>query len=264
MAKRIFHYYKYVYATHKMTYENIVRGAQCGAIDTATGYNNADLIRRAINDDPRIKTRPTLITKFNPGDFARGIERVAKEYMNELRVKPDIVLIHSTLPTHQDNIMAYKKLQEIFRDKIIGVSNFDYTQLKYMTDNNCKPDVIQIEYHPFFQPKKILQYCRENDIHVMAYRPFAKDAALQDPVIKQLAANKSTTPANLILDWLASKNILPVASSANPDNIMANINRTPQILTDNEISQIDALDQGLNGSTCMTKFCKMDGFDIII
>ena len=56
--------------------------------------------------------------------------------------------------------------------KSIGVSNFNISQLKDLLKNcNIKPTVNLIEVHPYFQNDKLIDFCQQNDIMVIAFAP---------------------------------------------------------------------------------------------
>jgi alcohol dehydrogenase (NADP+) len=72
-----------------------------------------------------------------------------------------------------------EQLVEQGKVKSIGVSNFNITQLEDIIKNcHVKPAVNQIEVHPYMQNDKLIEFCQNNGIVVMAYSPLgAKDLA---------------------------------------------------------------------------------------
>jgi diketogulonate reductase-like aldo/keto reductase len=54
----------------------------------------------------------------------------------------------------------------------IGVSNFNINQLKNILKQcKIKPATNIIEVHPYFQNDKLVDFCQQNDIMVIAYAP---------------------------------------------------------------------------------------------
>ncbi len=54
----------------------------------------------------------------------------------------------------------------------IGVCNFSSTKLKSLTaTSRLKPEVNQIELHPYLQQPSMLDFCREAVIHLTSYSP---------------------------------------------------------------------------------------------
>ncbi|XWV26316.1 hypothetical protein QJ857_gp0758 [Tupanvirus soda lake] len=246
--------YDLVYGTHKMT-TGLDYGLGYGIIDTATGYNNAIQIRDAIF---RTTMYPTIISKFNPCDFENDIENVITNHVMDLGKYPDIVLLHSPFKTNYENLSAVSILKEQFSDKLIGVSNFDMKQLMYLIDNNFIPDVIQIEFHPLFQPTNLVEYCHSKGIKIMGYRPFGKGSVLNNETILNIAKDLGVEPAHLVLKWVKSKNIIPVVSSNNPKHVVFNKLYQNVKLDDATIKKIDNLNMGTTASTCMVRFSQVD------
>lgn len=242
-----------VYGTHKMA-SGLKYGVMCDAIDTATAYDNADEIRNAIDrvtDHP-----PIIITKFNTKDFETGIDKAVEQHLSKLGRKPDVVLLHATFGDNNKNLDALVSLKTLFPTSIVGVSNFSVDEIKYLVElGGLRPQVVQLEYHPFFQPNYLVQYCHENDIVVMAYRPFGQGAILADPKIKSIAEKLCATPAQIILKWLKNKDILPVFSSNSLTNIVTNCQYDNVSLRYLDTMELNGMNIGPNGSTCMTKYC---------
>src|SRR5438874_2331898 len=106
-----------IYGTFKMGKEEIKKALEldCNIIDTATGYNNAKFIKECI-DETNIK--PIIITKFNQTDFDNDIKISVKKYLEELNYEPDIILMHTPLKSFKENCEGFRKLKELFSEKI--------------------------------------------------------------------------------------------------------------------------------------------------
>ena len=245
--------YHIIYGTHRMT-NGLQYGLKYGIIDTATGYNNAKLIKQTIHETDIC---PLIMTKFNPNDFEKSIENATIDHVAELGHIPSIVLLHSPFKTNEENLNAMCKLKVLFPSALVGISNFDLVQTAYLVDNNFIPDVAQLEYNPLFQPKKLLAYCQEKEIKIMAYRPFGKGIILKNYTIDNLATKLAIEPNHLILKWLQYKHIMPIVSSNNVENINSNMNFNDITLDTETIKILDNMDLGIPGSTCMARFSKV-------
>lgn len=58
------------------------------------------------------------------------------------------------------------------------------------------------QMHPYLNNKELLDWCNEKDIHVTAYAPLGNvnpefASALEDPVVAEIAARLSKTPAQV-------------------------------------------------------------------
>ena len=56
--------------------------------------------------------------------------------------------------------------------KAIGLSNFREDQIQRILDaSRIKPACLQVEIHVSFQQKHLVDFCRKNNISVVAYAP---------------------------------------------------------------------------------------------
>jgi 2,5-diketo-D-gluconate reductase B len=102
--------------------------------------------------------------------------------------------------------------------------------------------VNQVEYHPFLGQPAVLEVCRERDAELTAYRPLGKGDALDDPTIREIAAARGATPAQVTLAWLIGQervSALPKASS--PERRRENLGAVGVVLSAAERARIDAL-----------------------
>lgn len=248
--------FKIIYGTHKMSVESITNAINCGytAIDTATGYNNGPFIKTAIENS---KSVPIIVTKFNTNDF-KDFDTVVAEHINTIEYNPHVVLLHTPFPTSAENIDAMKRMNQCFISQTVGVSNFDIKRLIELINAGVKPEIIQLEFHPFYQPNKLVKFCQNNGIKIMCYRPLAKGAINQNEIIKKIAKFHKATPAQIILKWIIGKNIVPVVSSTNVENIKNNLDFNKINLRPTDVSELDSLNQGSVGATCMLRYCSHD------
>ncbi len=249
-----------VFGTHKMSQEAIIHAIKTGyqILDTATGYKNADIIKNAIDATKDFYKKPLIMTKFNPEDFAQDIEISSKKHCDELGSVPDAILLHSPSKMNEENLFHFKKLRFLFPNRIIGVSNFDIYQLDYLIRNNCKPDIISLEFHPFYQPTKLVKYCKNNDIMLTGYRALAKGSILQNDILKEIALKYNATIPQIVLRYVSALNILPIVSSNKLENIESNFAYKKVNLHEMDEIAIKELNLGPKGSTCMLKFCNHD------
>jgi alcohol dehydrogenase (NADP+) len=139
----------------------------------------------------------------------------------------------------------------------IGVSNFSAKKIgDLLSHAKVKPEVNQIELHPFLQQKALVDYCSSQGIHVTAYsslgsgdRPaFLKSATdpvpLENPVIKEIARAHERTAAQVLLAWHVQRGISTLAKSINPTRLRENFAATELRLTAAELTSIKSLDQG--------------------
>ena len=83
--------------------------------------------------------------------------------------------------------------------KAIGISNFTRSEVEEVLKTaKHKPDVMQIELHPYLQQTELVEWLQSQDIQVTAYSPFGsqnptygdKNLVRDDPVIVEIAESE--------------------------------------------------------------------------
>ena len=65
-----------------------------------------------------------------------------------------------------------EKLVDNGKTKIIGVSNFSTPKLeRLLSVARIRPVINQVELHPYFPQRGLVNFCQKNKIHVTAYGP---------------------------------------------------------------------------------------------
>jgi alcohol dehydrogenase (NADP+) len=157
----------------------------------------------------------------------------------------------------QDTWAAMETVRAEGLTRHIGVSNFSAKKLADLVAHaKVKPEVNQIELHPFLQQKALVDYCTSQGIHVTAYsslgsgdRPaFLKAATdpvpLEDPIIASIAEAHACTRAQVLLAWHLHRGISTLAKSINPARLRENFAATEVQLTKADLEEIAALDRG--------------------
>ncbi|KAH8807650.1 NADP-dependent oxidoreductase domain-containing protein [Xylogone sp. PMI_703] len=130
---------------------------------------------------------------------------------------------------------AMEKLVEKGKTRLIaGVSNFSSPKLARLL-KTCKifPVVNQIEIHPYFPQKSLVEYCQSKGVHVTAYCPLGGapmpalagrtgPGPLEDASIRTLAEKYNKTPAQIILYHTLSRGISVIPKTNNPSRIAEN------------------------------------------
>lgn len=252
------------FGTNKMDKNSISLAIESGYkyLDTATGYNNASIIKEAINGK-----KIMIIGKFNPFDFTNQFDNIVDNYINDLGQIPDIVLLHSPLSldsdyligdTNEKNLLAFEKLRKKFPCSQIGVSNFSIPQIQYLLNHNVIVDCIELELSPYYQPLKLISFCFEMNIKIYSYRLTSKSAVFNDQKLKHISMKYGISVMELLINWCLNQKICPIISSKNPKNIKNNISLKKIQLTKEDCIQINALNKGDQGSTCMLSYTQHD------
>jgi diketogulonate reductase-like aldo/keto reductase len=130
----------------------------------------------------------------------------------------------------KDSIRALDKLVSEGLIRNIGVSNFNKEHLaeaQSYTENKIVCD--QVHYNlEFREPESsgLLDYCQNNDVFLVAWRPVGKGNLLtQVPIIITTLCEKyQKTPAQIVLNWLISQpNVLTLSKTRNPNHLKENL-----------------------------------------
>lgn len=144
----------------------------------------------------------------------------------------DIYYIHTTNAFDNHPILqTYNKLLELKEEKLclnVGLSNITFEQLEAILINSTKPDYIQIEIHPYLVEERIVNFCKNNAIKIVAHSPFGsslwKEIA-DDAILLELAKKYNVTVAQLVLNWHVSRGIIPIPSSNDKNHMGSNLKR---------------------------------------
>lgn len=173
----------------------------------------------------------------------------------------DLLYVHWPYP--EANMQSY--LPEMFRLQqdglihAIGVSNFDVNQLREAQaiahQNNSRIAAIENVFsinnrgggiHPatdLIQPgftPELQEYCRENDILMVAYTPTDKGRVENHPIVRKIAQEKGISPMQVALAWLIQQDIVPIIKSSQPAHIDENLGALTVKLSAQEMIQLNA------------------------
>jgi len=251
-------------------------------IDCAAAYGNEKEVGKALNElfqDGVVAREDIWITsKLWSNMHAREDVMIAiKQSLSDLQLEYlDLYLIHWPVAQKKEvpfvskaedfislevlpNELTWKGMEdavELGLTKHIGVSNFGPKALQQLiTNSKIKPEMNQVESHPYFQQNDMLSFCKSNNIHVTAYAPLGSgDRAdkfkaenepklLQDPVILEIAKAKHATPGQILISWALHRGISVIPKSVNPGRITQNFEAQLVELSKIDMNKIAALDK---------------------
>ena len=137
-----------------------------------------------------------------------------------------------------------------------GVSNFSTKKLDELAEaNEERPEMNQVELHPYLQQDKLLDYCRKHDILVTAYSPLGsrdrsdemkrddEPSLFDDPAIQDIADAHATHPAKVLIAWALTRDTAVIPKSTDPAHIRSNLESAELELTEAERERIATLDR---------------------
>jgi len=250
-------------------------------IDGALAYSNEKEVGEAIEAKIKqgvVKREDLFVTSKLWNTFHRSdlVVNSLKKTLADLKLDYlDLFLIHwpmaykedaELFPKDANDKMIYsdadyldtwKMMEECVRlglTRSIGLSNFNSQQIQRILDNSkIKPAMLQVECHPYWNQKKLFEFCKSKGISVTGYsplgspdRPWAKptDPKLVDDVkLVELSKKYGKSPAQIILRWLVQRGIVAIPKTVNKNRLIENINIFDFTLSDEDMAYLYTFDK---------------------
>eukprot|EP00117_Sycon_ciliatum_P014198 scpid33188/ scgid14555/ Aldo-keto reductase family 4 member C9 len=253
-------------------------------VDCAHVYYNEEEVGAALEmafSSGYIKREDLWITSklwcadFAPDDVLRACERTLKDlHVDHL----DLYLMHWPIrirkgaaqpgqidPSDQlgysrdmvvETWREMEKLVERGLVRAIGVSNFTERKLfNFLEDIKTKPAVHQVECHPYFQQRKMKEFCTKSGIQFQSYSPLGaperpprnREAnaplVMADQALKEIAAKHSCSVAQVAIAWQYQSGVPLLVKSVHAERIAQNLAAKDIHLEEGDMAAIDALDR---------------------
>ena len=251
-------------------------------IDCAPIYGNELEIGKALQESFRsgiVKREETWITSklWNDSHLPEDVEPALRRTLHDLQLQYlDLFLIHwpvalkkgidfprsgrDMLSSTEAPLTTTWQAMEGLVDKglvrHIGVSNFGTGNLSLLLENSrIKPEMNQVELHPYLTQSDLVEYCRKNDILVTAYSPLgSSDRAaglkapdepvlLEDSTVNQIASGYDCTPAQVLIAWSLQKGFCVIPKSVHEGRIKQNLQAQQITLSEQEMLKVDRLNK---------------------
>lgn len=251
------------------SHDAVVAALQSGYrhLDTAHGYYNETGVGQAIIDSGVPREEIWITSKLWPSEYGEGttmqaiddmLERLQLDYL-------DCIYLHHPAG---DYMGAWRDLEEAYRQgkvRAMGISNFDNWPEAFndiMENSEIKPQMLQIECHPFAQRQETRELARQYDLQIECWYPLghADQRLLNNEVLSEIADAHGKSVVQIILRWHIQEGFSVVPGSTNPDHIQENIEIFDFELSDDEMEQIRNMDQGEDGRYFNINYEQMGGF----
>lgn len=152
---------------------------------------------------------------------------------------------------------TWAAMEKLVRDGLvrhIGVCNFNTSLLRDLVSYaEIRPEMLQIESHPYLTQEKLIRMCAELGIAVTAFSPLgalsyvALDMARQDesvltqPAVLAAATRTGKTPAQVVLRWGLQRGTAVIPKTTRPERLRENLDLFDFSLEAAEMSAISAL-----------------------
>lgn len=231
-------------------------GLDCGLtlIDTAEMY--ADGGAEEVVGEALLNRRDNafLVSKFYPWhagevDAVQACERSLGRLKTD---RLDLYLLHwrGNIPL-EETIRAMETLRQQGKIMRWGVSNFDTSDLLELLSENggesCAAN--QVLYHLASRGIEydLLPECQQRGMPLMAYCPLAQAGRLRhalfaEPVLKEIASQKSISVAQLLLAWVIRKEgVIAIPKTSAVSHVQENARALSIRLSDDELARINAV-----------------------
>jgi len=215
-------------------------------IDTAQLYENEAEVGTAIQQSPVDRADIFLTTKVWPtriaeADFIPSVEDSLRKLKTDY---VDLLLIHwpnADIPL-QESIAQLIKVKEQNKARHIGVSNFPIQQLARAIGLGAPIICNQVEYHPYIDQSILKAWTDHNNLLFTAYCPLAQGRVFKDEKLKDIAAAKGKTIAQVVLRWLIQQErVMAIPKSANVERLRANLEIFDFELSSDEMTLLSGL-----------------------
>ena len=216
-------------------------------IDTANCYVNERAVGRGMKQSGVKREEIFLSTKLwpteyeNPNAVEETLERLDTDYI-------DLLFLHQPTKNWRE---GYKQLIKAYKQgkiKAIGVSNFEGRYIEeVLSEFDVKPQVIQVECHPFFPQEELRKITEKEDIKIMSWYPLGGKGMtaelLDSQIITGLSKKYGKSPAQIVLKWHTQMGFIVIPGSKNAEHIKDNIDIFDFTLSDEDMKEMEKLNK---------------------
>ncbi|KAI9725469.1 MAG: hypothetical protein M1828_003140 [Chrysothrix sp. TS-e1954] len=219
-------------------------------LDGAETYNTEPELGTAIKDGGVPRSELFVTTKIwkgfddIAGSLKTSLEKLQLDYV-------DLYLIHSPFKMEKDEELqsAWRQMEALKKQglaKSIGVSNYLPRHLEAtLKVATIPPAINQIEFHPYLQRAKLIEYHKQHHIATAAYGPLTpvtKGApGPVDEYLEGVAKKYAVSPSEVLLRWYIDQDVVPVTTSGKEQRISDYLRATTFKLTPKEVGMIGQL-----------------------
>lgn len=98
----------------------------------------------------------------------------------------------------------------------------------------------QVEFHPLFYQKELLEFCNKNNMKITAYSPLAQGEVFKNKTLIEIGKKYSKNPGQISLKWLMQKGLIVIPRSSKKEHIINNFDLNFNILEE-DIKKIDSI-----------------------
>ena len=235
--------------------DSVVAALQCGYrhIDTATAYGNEASVGEGLRLSG-VKREEIFLTTKQWTDV-RGYEKTVEAGEKALKALGtdyiDLYLVHwpavqkYSAQWQELNAATWKGFEKLYKDgkvRAIGVSNFLPEHLAALKQQcEIPPMVDQVEFHPGYIQKDVLDYCNQNNIRMEAWSPLGSGRMLANPLLNEIGAAHGKSAAQVCVRYAIELGVVPLPKSVHAERLAANAGVFDFSLTAEELAALNAM-----------------------
>ena len=180
------------------------------------------------------------------------------------RMVPDAVPIRETW-------QAMEELVDAGLVRSIGISNFGVSLIRdLLSQCRIRPNVLQVESHPYLVQQKLIRFCHEASIAVTAFSPLGapsyvplgmaseSESVLNHSVVQKIASDHGRSAAQIVLRWGVQRGTAVIPKSSKLERLRENMDLAGFELTQPQMESINALNKNQRfndpGAFCESAF----------
>ncbi|MBF4995258.1 aldo/keto reductase [Arthrobacter gandavensis] len=223
-------------------------------IDTAALYGNEEGVGEAVRSftDAGHVVREDLFVTSKVWNTDHGYDAALRAFDTSMQRLGfdylDLYLIHWPCPDRGLYVETYKALETLYaegRIRAIGVSNFNREHLEVLMDGaSVVPAVNQVELHPWLAQRELRAFHEASGIRTVAWSPLGRGALLQDPEVRQIAAELGRSPAQTVLRWHVQSGHTVIPKASSEERMAENLDIFSFELGPEQMAALDDMDCG--------------------
>lgn len=221
-------------------------------IDAAAFYGNESGVGLGIKESGVKREEIFLVTKLWNDDH--GYEKTIEAFNKSLKSLQvdylDLYLIHWPNKFNAKTWEAFEFLYETGKVKAIGVCNFKIGHLEELKETaKIMPMINQVELHPFNIKEPLLNYCKENNIQIVAWSPISRGRIFESNVLRDLSQKYNKTIPQIVLRWHLQNEIIPIPKASKEERIKENFQVFDFEISKEDMKLIDSLNENESVTT---------------
>ena len=216
-------------------------------IDTANAYMNEKAVGRGIKKSGINRSDIFVSTKLWPSVYEddtavdKTLERLGLDYI-------DLLFIHQPTSNWKS---GYRQLEKAYKEgkiKAIGISNFEGRYIEELLEIcEIKPQVIQVEAHPYFTQDDLRKITDKEDIKIMSWYPLGHGDKnlINESIFSELAEKYNKSNAQIILKWHTQMGFIVIPGTKNPEHIKDNFDLFDFELTNEDMEKISKINKNV-------------------